>query len=76
MPVEMLDPDPRYGKVHLVDPAPLGYLHLAADVEAAHRPDCVGVWPPPMTASTMARHASRWPGRSICCRIIGARMAA
>jgi hypothetical protein len=28
----------RYGKVHLIEPAPLGYLHLAADVQAAHRP--------------------------------------
>lgn len=38
MPVELVNPDPRYGKVHLIDPAPLGYLHLAADVQAAHRP--------------------------------------
>jgi hypothetical protein len=38
MPVELVNPDPRYGKVHLIDPAPLGYLHLAADVHAAHRP--------------------------------------
>jgi hypothetical protein len=38
MPVQIVNPDPRYGKVHLIEPAPLGYLHLAADVEAAHRP--------------------------------------
>ncbi len=38
MPVELVNPDPRYGKVHLIEPAPLGYLHLAADVRAAHRP--------------------------------------
>lgn len=38
MPVEIVNPNPRYGKVHLVEPAPLGYLHLAADVEAPHRP--------------------------------------
>src|SRR6516225_7350776 len=38
MPVQVVNTDPRYGKVHLMEPAPLGYLHLAADVEAAHRP--------------------------------------
>ncbi len=38
MPFELANPDPRYSKVHLIDPAPLGYLHLAADVQAAHRP--------------------------------------
>lgn len=38
MPVELVNPDPKYGKVHLTDPAPLGYLHLAADVQATHRP--------------------------------------
>lgn len=38
MPVQLVNTDPRYGKVHLMEPAPLGYLHLAADVEAAHRP--------------------------------------
>lgn len=38
MPVAIVNPNPRYGKVHLVEPAPLGYLHLAADVEAPHRP--------------------------------------
>jgi len=38
MPVELVNKDPRYFKVHLIDPAPLGYLHLAAEVQAAHRP--------------------------------------
>jgi hypothetical protein len=38
MPLELVNPDPRYSKVHLIEPAPLGYLHLAADVQAAHRP--------------------------------------
>src|SRR6516225_9904818 len=38
MPVQVVNTDPRYGKVHLLEPAPLGYLHLAADVEAPHRP--------------------------------------
>lgn len=38
MPVQLVNPDPRYGKVHLIEPAPLGYLHLAGDVQAAHRP--------------------------------------
>lgn len=37
MPVELVNPDPRYGKVRLIDLAPLGYLHLAADVQAPHR---------------------------------------
>jgi hypothetical protein len=38
MPVQLVNQSPRYGKVHLIEPAPLGYLHLAADVEAAHWP--------------------------------------
>jgi hypothetical protein len=38
MPLELVNPDPRYAKVHLIEPASLGYLHLAADLEAAHRP--------------------------------------
>lgn len=38
MLVELVNKDPRYSKVHLIDPAPLGYLHLAAEVRAAHRP--------------------------------------
>jgi len=38
VPVEIVNADPRYSKVHLIEPAPLGYLHLAGDVEAPHRP--------------------------------------
>jgi len=38
MPVELVNKDPRYSKVHLINPAPLGYLHLAAEVRAAHGP--------------------------------------
>src|SRR5215472_6296716 len=38
MALEIVNPDPRYSKVHLIEPAPLGYLHLAADVQAPHRP--------------------------------------
>jgi hypothetical protein len=36
--LEIINPDPRYSKVHLIETAPLGYLHLAADVQAPHRP--------------------------------------
>ncbi len=36
--VKLVNQDPRYGKAHLVEPAPLGYLHLAADVAAPHMP--------------------------------------
>lgn len=32
MPVQLADPDPQYASVHLTGPAPLGYLHLAANV--------------------------------------------
>src|SRR6266702_528878 len=38
MALELVNPNPRYTKVHLIEPAPLGYLHLAADVQAPHRP--------------------------------------
>jgi hypothetical protein len=38
MPVELVNPNPRYGKVHLIEPTSLGYVHLAAEVQAAHRP--------------------------------------
>jgi hypothetical protein len=38
MPVKLVNQDPRYGKAHFVEPTPLGYLLLAADVAAAHRP--------------------------------------
>ena len=34
MALELAHPDPRYAKVHLIEPAPLGYLHLAADLQA------------------------------------------
>jgi hypothetical protein len=37
MPLALAHPDPRYGKVRLIEPASLGYLHLAADVQASHR---------------------------------------
>jgi hypothetical protein len=36
--VQLVNKNPRYGRAHLIEPAPLGYLHLAADVEAPHRP--------------------------------------
>jgi len=38
MALELVNPDPRYGQVHLIEPAPLGYLHLAADAQAPRRP--------------------------------------
>lgn len=38
MAIELANPDPRYSKVRLIDPTSLGYLHLAAEVQAAHRP--------------------------------------
>lgn len=38
MELDIVNPDPRYSKVHLIEPAPLGYLHVAADVQASHRP--------------------------------------
>ncbi len=38
MPIETVNADPRYSKVHLIEPAPLGYLHLAGEVEAPHHP--------------------------------------
>jgi hypothetical protein len=38
MPVKLVNPDPRYGKARRTEPAPLGYLHLAADTGAQHRP--------------------------------------
>jgi hypothetical protein len=38
MALELAHPDPRYSKVHLIEPTRLGYLHLAADVQAPHRP--------------------------------------
>ena len=38
MSVKLVNKDPRYDRARLLEPAPLGYLHLAADVEAPHRP--------------------------------------
>jgi hypothetical protein len=38
MSVQLVNEDPRYDKARLLEPAPLGYLHLAADVAAPHRP--------------------------------------
>jgi hypothetical protein len=38
MAIRIVNQDPRYGKARLVEPVPLGYLHLAADVAAPHRP--------------------------------------
>ena len=38
MSVQLVNKDPRYDKARLLAPAPLGYLHLAADVAAPHRP--------------------------------------
>jgi hypothetical protein len=38
MALEIVNPEARYGKVRLIEPTSLGYLHLAADVQAAHRP--------------------------------------
>ena len=38
MSVQLVNKDPRYEKARLLAPAPLGYLHLAADVAAPHRP--------------------------------------
>jgi hypothetical protein len=33
MPLHLVNPDPRYERVQLVQPTPLGYIHLAAEVE-------------------------------------------
>jgi hypothetical protein len=38
MPVKLVNEDSRYAKARFIEPAPLGYLLLAADVEAPHRP--------------------------------------
>ena len=38
MELHMVNPDPRYSKVRLIEPAPLGYLHVAAEVRAPKRP--------------------------------------
>jgi hypothetical protein len=33
VPARLVNPDPRYGRVRLIEPAPFGYLHLAAEVQ-------------------------------------------
>jgi len=33
MPLHLVNPDPRYNRVRLIEPSPLGYIHLAAEVE-------------------------------------------
>jgi hypothetical protein len=33
MPPRLVNPDPRYGRVRLIEPTTLGYLHLAAEVQ-------------------------------------------
>ena len=38
MELRLVNPDPRYSKVRLIEPAPLGYLHVAAEVRAPKRP--------------------------------------
>ena len=38
MELHLVNPDPRYSKVRLIEPAPLGYLHVAAEVRAPKRP--------------------------------------
>jgi hypothetical protein len=62
MPVELVNPDPRYGKVHLIEPSPYGYLHLAADVQAAH-------WPGPVLFRSRDKHqllgVLKWQARQL-----------
>ncbi len=62
MPVQLVNQDPRYGKAHLIEPAPLGYLHLAADVEAAH-------WPGPVLRRSRDKQqlfgALKWQARQL-----------
>jgi hypothetical protein len=36
--LQLVNPDPRYSKVRLIEPAPLGYVHVAAEVRAPKRP--------------------------------------
>jgi hypothetical protein len=38
MELRLVNPDARYSKVRLIEPAPLGYLHVAAAVQALKRP--------------------------------------
>ena len=62
MPVQLVNEDPRYGKVQLIEPATLGYLHLAADVEAAP-------WPGPALRRSKAKQqlfgALKWQARQL-----------
>jgi hypothetical protein len=62
MPVQLVSKDPRYGKVHLIEPASLGYLHLAADVEATH-------WPGPVLRRSRAKQqlfgVLKWQARKL-----------
>jgi hypothetical protein len=66
MPLELVNPDPRYTKVHLIEAAPLGYLHLAADVQAPHRPGPrrSSIRPGPAHPGRKPRASRRNPGRS------------
>jgi hypothetical protein len=36
--LQLVNPDPKYSKVRLIDPSPLGYLHVAAEVRPPARP--------------------------------------
>ena len=38
MELHLVSPDARYSKVRLIEPAPLGYLHVAAEVRTPKRP--------------------------------------
>ena len=38
MELRLVNPDPRYSKVRLIEPASLGYLHVAAEVRTPKRP--------------------------------------
>jgi hypothetical protein len=38
MELHLVNADPRYSKVRLIEPARLGYLHVAAEVRAPKRP--------------------------------------
>jgi hypothetical protein len=36
--LQLAHPNPAYGKVNLIEPAPLGYLHIGAEVRPSARP--------------------------------------
>jgi hypothetical protein len=38
MPIEMVNANPKYGKAKLIDPSPLGYIHIGAEVAPPSRP--------------------------------------